>query len=120
MVNTVRATIESMYKSKCNVFEYKSIKDPVTRITSKQEVMTLENQPCRLSFKNITSTSVSDGAATVSQVVKLFVAPDIKVNAGSKITVTQNGITTAYKSSGQPAIYTNHQEVVLELFRGWA
>lgn len=116
----VRAAIESMYKSKCNVAEYKSIKNPVTKITSKQEVVTLENQPCRLSFKNITSTSVSDGAATVSQVIKLFISPDIKVNAGSKITVTQNGITTAYKSSGQPAIYTNHQEIVLELFEGWA
>lgn len=120
MVTAERLAIESLYKGRCAVYEYQSVKDPVTKITTKQEVLVLTDQPCRLSFKTITSTSPTDGAAVVTQIVKLFIAPEIAIKPGSKITVIQNGITTDYQSSGKPATYTNHQEIVLELFQGWA
>ena len=115
----VRAAIERLYKGKCTIAEFQPVKDPVTKVTSKQEVNVLTDQPCRLSFKNISSTSAGD-AATVNQIVTLFIAPEIVIKAGSKITVTQNGVTTAYTRSGQPAVYSNHQEVILQLFKGWA
>lgn len=116
----VRTAIESLYNGKCTIAEYRSVKDAVTKITVKQEIITATNQPCRLSFKTITSTSLGDGAATISQVVKLFIAPEIQINPGSKITVTQNNVTTDYQSSGKPAMYANHQEIILKLFDGWA
>ena len=115
----VRSALERLYKGTCTIAEFQSVKDPVTKITSKQEVNVLTNHPCRLSFKNISSTSAGD-AATVNQIVTLFIAPEIVIKAGSKITVTQNGVTTAYTRSGQPAVYSNHQEVILQLFKGWA
>jgi hypothetical protein len=42
------------------------------------------------------------------------------VKPGSKLTITQNDMTTEYQSSGKPAFYSTHQEIVLELFKGWA
>lgn len=120
MVSAARKAIESRYAGTCTVYEYQSVKDTVTKITDKQEVDVLTDQPCRLSYKTIASTSSSDGAAAVTQAVTLFIAPEIIIKPGSKITVIQNGITADYQSSGKPAVYTNHQEIVLELFQGWA
>jgi hypothetical protein len=120
MVVAVRKAIESMYTGKCTVWKYQAVKNPVTKISSQDEVAVVTDQPCRLSFKNITTVSAADGAATVTQIVKLLLAPEVIIKPGSKITVTQNGITTDYQSSGKPAVYTHHQEIILELFKGWA
>ena len=80
----------------------------------------LYDLPCRLSFKTINSTNQTDTGAAVTQTVKVFLAPEIKVKPGSKLTITQNDVTTEYKASGKPAFYSTHQEIVLELFEGWA
>lgn len=58
--------------------------------------------------------------ATTSQAVKLFIAPEIAVPEGSRIDVTQNGITTSYRQSGTPAVYSSHQEITLELYKRYA
>lgn len=87
--------------------------------TSFHDVVVLEDEPCRLSFSS--SPSVSDGnVPEINQTVKLFFAPNITVKEGSKVTVTQNGVTTVYKQSGTPAVYQTHTEINLELFKGWA
>lgn len=119
MVNVVRNAIESLYKGTCTVYEYQSVKDPITKITKKQPVAVLTDQPCKLSIKNVTSAKVDD-VATISQAVTLFISPDVTIVPGSKISVTQNGVTTEYQQSGQPGRYSNHQEIALELFKGWA
>ena len=62
----------------------------------------------------------TDTAASVTQGLKLFLAPEIRVKPGSKVIVTQNGITGAYSASGEPAVYSTHQEIVLELSGRWA
>jgi hypothetical protein len=51
----------------------------------------------------------------VSQVVTLFISPEVYIPPGSMIEVTQNNVTRTYKHSGISAIYTNHQEIILEL-----
>lgn len=107
--------IEQLYTGNCTVSEYHDVTDPITKITKKQEAVVLTDQRCRLSFKNIPSAS----NGTVSQSIKLFVSPDITIKPGSKIVITQNGVTASYTRSGEPAIYTNHQEISLELFKGW-
>lgn len=108
------------YTGRCTVYEQQPVEDPDTGITEMEPVAVLIDQPCRLSFKTITTTSPADGAATVTQAVKLLIAPEVNMKPGSQITVTQNGVTADYESSGQPAVYSEHQEIVLELFRGWA
>ena len=114
-----RQALESLYNGKCTIFEYKSIKDPMTKISKKQPVAVLTDQPCRLSIANVTSGQAGE-VTTIAQVAKLFISPDVIINPGSMISVIQNGVTTAYTRSGQPAIYSNHQEISLELFKGWA
>lgn len=119
MVNA-RKAIESMYDGKCTITEYQKIKRE-NKSTGFQEVVVLENEPCRLSFKTINNTKQTDNAASaVVQIVKVFLAPDIQVKPGSKLTITQNDVTTEYKNSGEPAFYSTHQEIVLELFKGWS
>ena len=115
-----RKAIESLYDGKCTITEYQKVKKE-NKSTGFQEVIMLENVACRLSFKTINNTNQTDtSASAVVQIAKVFLAPEIQVKPGSKLTITQNNVTTDYKSSGKPAFYSTHQEIVLELFNGWA
>lgn len=116
----VREAIESLYDGKCTITEHQKVKKE-NKSTGFRDVVVLEDVPCRLSFKTINNTNQTDTAASsVAQVTKVFLAPEIQVKPGSKLTVTQNNVTTEYKSSGEPAVYSTHQEIVLELFKEWA
>lgn len=115
-----KKAIESTYAGIVTVSEYQKVKDPVTHLTSYKEVVVLENQPCKLFFESITTAIQTEAAATISQAVKLFISPDITIKPGSKIQVIQTGVTTEYSSSGVPAVYPTHQEIMLELFDSWA
>ena len=115
-----RKAIESMYDGICTITEYQEYIKP-NKSTGYHEVVVLEEQPCRLSFSSSPNTNPQDNnAAEISQTIKVFLSPDIRVNAGSKLTITQNGVTTEYKNSGVPAVHETHQEITLELFNGWA
>ena len=114
----VRKAIESGYIGTFTVTEHQKVTKP-NHTTGFSDVDVLINQPCRLSFSSSPSTSDGD-IAEIKQTVKLFFAPEIDVKEGSKITVTQNDVTTAYKQSGKTAVYSTHKEILLELFKGWA
>lgn len=114
----VRKALEQGYDGTFTVTEHKKVTKP-NHTTGFSDVKVLVDQPCRLSFSSNPSASNGD-IAEINQTVKLFFAPEITIKEGSKITVTQNGVTTAYKQSGTPAVYDTHKEILLELFRGWA
>lgn len=115
-----RVAIEMLYEHTCSIIEHKNVKNPVTKVTKPQEVIVLENQPCKLSFSNIRPSEQTESANSINQVVKLFIAPEIVIKEGSKIIINHNGRVSEYKNSGVPAIYSSHQEIVLELFKGWS
>ncbi len=115
-----RKAIESTYTGFCTIVERRDVKDEKTKITRKSEISVIENQPCKLSFESIKAVVQTETAAAVAQSTKLFIAPEIKVNSGSKIVVEQNGVKTAYAASVEPAVYFSHSEYMLELFKGWA
>ena len=115
-----RKAIEATYFGTLTVTEMKKGMDAKTKLTKAEPVVTLENQPCKLSFETLKSAVQTDSAANIAQVTKLFVSPDVSIRAGSKITVTQDGVTTDYTRSGVPAVYPTHQEIVLELFKEYA
>lgn len=115
-----RKAIESTYTGVMTASERQSVKDPNTHITSTKEVVVLENQPCKLSFETIAATAQTETAASLTQGTKLFLSPDVKIKAGSKIIVEQDGVKNAYSASGVPAVYPTHQEIILTLFERWA
>lgn len=105
-----------LWIGKCTIYEYHSVTDPITYQETQREVAVLVDEPCRLSYNREQATNISSGAAVVSQSITLFIRPDLVIKPGSVIEITQHGVTTKYKGSGQPAIYSNHQEIVLELY----
>ena len=115
-----RKALESTYEGVATVVEYKKVMNEETKLIELGEVVVLEEQPCKLSFSKLEATKQNNSSASVTQVTKLFISPDITINPGSKITVTQTGITTDYTCSGVPAVYPTHQEIVLELFERWS
>ncbi|CAK7062023.1 MAG: hypothetical protein BACD_02915 [Bacteroides rodentium] len=118
-IKAARKAIESTYEGVLTVTEHQKVTDENTKLTDYQEVVVMENQPCHLSFETLKSAVQSESAAAVTQTIKLFVSPDISIKAGSKITVTQAGVTADYSCSGIPAVYETHQEIILELFERW-
>ena len=85
MVNPHRKALERMWKDRCSVFVQAEITDLDTNLTDFQETPLFEDQPCKLSFENQTTTDE-------------FV----------------------YSQSGEAAPFTNHQEITLTLWEGWA
>lgn len=115
-----RQAIESTYDGVAKVIEHQKIKDEQSKLTYFEDKVVLENQPCKLSFKNLSTVRQSESAAAIIQTIELFISPDITIKPGSKIIVTQAGITTSYTYSGVPAVYDTHQQIILELFTEWA
>ena len=150
MVNQKKA-LQRFWKDVCSVFIQDKKVNEVTKRTEFVETALFENQPCKLSFETLTSSSETDHAPSVTQGVKLFLDNEHSVPAGSKIVVVRNSDeiesslvvsdeerkaierfasaeitvepinkTFIYKASGEPGVYTNHQEIPLVLFEGWA
>ena len=115
-----RRAQEATYEGLCTIYECRDVTDEKTKLSSEEEVAVIEDQPCKLSFEKLNSVVQTETAAVQAQGVKLFLAPEIAVGSNSKIVVTQNGITNEYSASGIPAVYSTHQEITLESFRGWA
>lgn len=119
MTEIHKKALESTYNGILTVTEHQKVKNELTKLTGYKDVIVLENQPCKLSYEKIQAAAQSESSASVIQQTKLFVSPDIEIKAGSKLTVTQAGVTTDYTNSGVPAVYPTHQEIVLDLFKEW-
>lgn len=116
-----RLTFEKYhYDGTATISEWGKVKDRESGLTRHGEVILLENQPCHLSKGSDSPAEQSVSASRISQTVKLFIAPDIQIKPGSKIEVTQAGVTAAYMHSGKSTVYETHQEIELELFEGYA
>lgn len=110
--------LETMWKDTCTVVVRQKVKNSKTKLTDFKEVTLLENAPCKLSFETV-NPSAGDPVATAEQSVKLFLSKDVEIPAGSKITVTRGGKAFAYASSGEPSVFTYHQEIALTKWRAW-
>lgn len=108
--------LEILWIGRATISEYQSVTNPDTYETTQELVPVVTDEPCRVSYTRETVTDIQSGASSVVQLIMLFIRPDIDIKAGSVIEVTQRGKTTKFKRSSKPAIYTNHQEVSLELY----
>lgn len=115
-----RKYLEKLYDSTCNVIENKEYQKE-NKSTAFKEVVVLENQPCKLSFEGLSTTNnIDNNGSNLPLSTKLFISPDVVIKPGSKVVITTKNITTEYKSSGVPAAYDTHQEIMLELFKEWS
>ncbi len=108
----VRSAIEWLYKGKCSIFHKEEVFDPITKRTTFKDVSICENEPCRLSQATKVGEQ-GDNVAEAEKIIKLFIRPEIEIASGAKATVTQNGRTETFETSGIPAVYSSHQEVEL-------
>lgn len=114
-----KAALERLWKDRCSVFVQDKRTDPSTKVTDFVEKPLFQDQPCKLSFETLTSTN-GDNTAALTQSVKLFLSNSVTVPPGSKIIVTRpTGTVQTYSNSGEPGEFTFHQEIQLELFKGW-
>ena len=115
-----KKAIQSLWDGRATITVREGVLDERTGRTEPVERVTASELPCRISFATIKSTEPDEEAARVAQTVTLYIDPSVVIPEGSKITVTQNQVTTDYERSGKAAVYTDHQEVPLELWEGWA
>lgn len=107
-----------LHEDTCKIINYLPIEGEHGE-TIYEEDEILEDVKCRLSIKN-TPAVLSEDAPKVSREIKLFLAPDVYVQAGSKVIVEHIGNTTTYVCSSIPAVYATHQEIELVLERDYA
>lgn len=69
--------------------DYATVEDPTTHITTQTRVVTAEGVPCRLSYETVSASAEPEPASAVVQSVKVFLAPDMLVPAGSRLTITR-------------------------------
>lgn len=122
MVNNPLAVL---WIGKATVYEYQDVTDPETYQTKQELVPIVTDEPCRLSQRQLSRNqgdlvNINDAAPFIDRIIVLFIRPDLEIKAGSVIEITQHGRTDKYKRASKPAIYTNHQEVVLELYEDHA
>lgn len=116
-----KKNFEKLYDCKCDIVEYQEIQKP-NKSTGFGEVKVKEQIPCKISYERISTINIVDDNANKKTLsTKLFISPDIEIKTGSKIIVTNSlGQIKEYQSSGEPAPYDTHQEIMLELFEGWS
>ena len=114
------AALRRLWDGLCDVFVLETARNEKNGRDEPREVQVLRSAPCRLSFSNIAATAQQNSVPVVQQTVKLFLSKEADVPAGSKIVVTQEGRTAAYARSGEPAVYSSHQEIVLVPFEEYA
>ncbi|MER1958803.1 MAG: hypothetical protein ABS942_15575 [Solibacillus sp.] len=120
MVSVRRKALEQLWKGTSDIIGYGEVEDPFTHLTTHGEVILHQGIKCKLSHKTISATSQTGTGAILVQQIKLSLGNEIEVPAGCRITVTQNEKTADYTRSGEPAVFIDHQEIVLDLFKGWA
>lgn len=115
-----KRAIQSLWDGRATVTVREGVYNPSNGRTEPREVDKVTDALCRISFDSVKSTEAYESAATASQTITLFIDPSVDIPEGSKITVIQNGAAGVYERSGKPAMYSCHQQVPLELFKGWA
>ena len=114
--NALKIPAESLYNKTCTIYGYTSLRDEETGIDSTQETLLYTDVPCRISYKSIPNANQTNTVASVTQTIKLYCSPEYNIEPGSRIVCGD----LVYKSSGQPAIYTSHQEIELISEKEWA
>ena len=120
MVNKYKKAVRQLWQGRCIVSVLEDVENEDNGRTEQREKTLFADVPCRLSFDKVESTAQVEHASRKGQNVTLIIGSEYKIPEGSKITVTQLGVTREYERSGASAVYSTHQEVPLVLKKEWA
>ena len=113
-MKTMRKILENTYKGKATDYRFEMVK-LVTGESRQEKIIAFENIPCALSqsqLKPVTAVA-SNSHSQKEYVAKLFLAPEILIEAGSEIAVEQDGMNYLFKYTGESFSYPTHQEIML-------
>ncbi len=105
--------LESLWNDRCRIFEFEKVFNGSTKRTENKLIEKEKGIKCRISYNTLKSVESTDSHGRVNQVIKLILDPNIAIKPNSVIEVEKVGVLYKFKNSGIPAIYTNHQEVIL-------
>ncbi len=110
--------MKKIWLGKCDIYEYESNTKGIVHTELKK---VYEGIPCRLSFEQERERESRNTYAQSNkeQYAKLILSNEPMIKAGSVIDVEQNNVKKRYKSSGEPSIYSSHQEIMLEIYKEW-
>lgn len=111
-ISRERKAIESTYTDTCTVYGFQKIKKGGA--TRNEKIILLNNIKCALSQKSLKPTAQSETANAVSYDAKLFTAPEMLIEPGSRIEVSRLGRVSEFVSAGEPFVYETHQEIMLK------
>ena len=114
MFDAHREAIERMYLGKCTIIELEDEVIGSIAVSAGAEKVVAEDMPCKIVRKSTNPSIQTDSISEIDYNVVLYINPDIKINSGSKIVVTQNGVTAKYERAGEPFVYPTHQEIGLK------
>ena len=91
-----KKAVQSLWVGKATITVLDGVLNPANGRTEPQERILAADIRCRISHKSVVSTEPNEEAAQVAQSVVLYIDPSVDIPEGSKITVTQNGVTRDY------------------------
>jgi len=108
-----RQIMERTYNGRMDVYGYVDVETDYGE-TKQERQLLMQEIPCALSQYQLRPASHSDSHSQRNYQAKLFVAPDIRIAAGSDIEVRQDGMTYTFAYSGEAFVYSSHQEIMIE------
>lgn len=116
----VKDALRKLWNDTCNVYIQEKTINEINKRTEFVETLVIENEPCKLSFNSLNTVENINNAPSITQTITIFLDNELEIPSGSKIVVTRQNKQFVYKQSGQPRLFSNHQEIKLELFERWA
>ena len=117
----VKNPLSILWIGRATIYEYQDVTNPETYQTTQQLKAIVTDEPCRVSYGQAAysrggTVDINNGVPYATQSIVLFIRPDVSIKEGSVIEVTQHNVTTKYKRASKPAVHSQHQEVILELY----
>lgn len=119
MVEKYKNAVRRLWVGRCTVLTFEDYDDEMTGRTKQRDKVLFADVPCRVSFDKVETTAEVEHASIKAQKITLIIGSEYQIPEGSKITVTQMGVTREYERSGTPAVYSSHQEVPLTIKKEW-
>ena len=118
--NTEKA-LARLWDDRCDVETYADTVKPNGAHAVQREIRHADI-PCRISYEDAPAAAGTEPGARVGQRIRLFLAREYEIPAGSRITVRRPEAGNAaqiYNLAGEPKKYPGHQEIDLTIWRPW-